>query len=185
MFTLGDVERTGILRFFQEHADALGLTHDIRFERYPREQWCEFLNLCRGIIGAEAGTYYLERDDRTRTAASAYLALNPTATFADVFGRFFSAYRNPVSGKTVSSRHFEAVGTKTCQILLEGAYNDILVGDEHFISLRKDYTNIEDVVARFKDDDYRSAMVNRAYEYVLAHHTYRHRVDAVLNAIGI
>ncbi|MDE3225782.1 MAG: glycosyltransferase family 1 protein, partial [Nitrospirota bacterium] len=36
---------------------------------------------------------------------------------------------------------------------------------------------------RFKDDAYRQAMVERAYEYVLAGHTYRHRVDRLLRTV--
>jgi len=183
MFALGDVERAGILRYFSDHADAFGLSRDIAFERYPRAQWGEFLNSCRGIIGAESGTYYLERDDRTRTMIDEYLASRPDATFTEVFDQFFRGYPDPISGKAISSRHFEPVGTKTCQILLEGYYNGILISDEHFISLRKDYSNIDDVVRRFKDDGYRQTVVDRAYDHVMAAHTYRHRVDSILNTV--
>jgi spore maturation protein CgeB len=104
--------------------------------------------------------------------------------FAETFERFFrDTPRCPVYSKAISSRHFDAVGTRTCQVMLEGRYNDILKPDEHFIALRRDFSNIDDAMERFRDTTYRQAMVDRTYEYVMAQHTYRHRVDAVRDLI--
>lgn len=183
MYSLGDIERPEMLRFFAERAEHWGLVKDIEYVRYPREEWSRLLTACKGIIGAESGTYYLERDDHTQEAVKRYLEQYPGAGFQEVYERFFKDYPNPVSGKAISSRHLEPVGTKTCQILLEGQYNGILEADEHYICLKKDYSNIEDVIRRFKDPAYRQAMVERAYDYVLAQHTYGHRVKNLLNVL--
>ncbi|TMG60204.1 MAG: glycosyltransferase family 1 protein [Chloroflexi bacterium] len=182
-FALGDEERTGLLRFFVEGARSWDLVTDINFERYAATEWAAFLNRCRGVVGAESGTYYLERDDATRHAVIEYVGQHPNATFDEVFELFFARYSNPVSGKAISSRHFEPVGTKTCQILLEGDYNGILQADRDYISLSKDYSNIDDVVRRFRDDGYRSELVDHALEHVLAEHTYTHRVNRVLDEV--
>jgi hypothetical protein len=182
-YSLGDVERTELLRSAAERATGRGLACDIQYVRAPREEWSRFLATCKGVVGAESGTYYLERDDRTQEAVKAYLAQHPDATFGDVRERFFKHYPDPVSGKAVSSRHFEPVGTKTCQVLLEGGYNGLLKADEHYIAVRKDGSNLDDALQRLTDEAYRRAMVNRTYDYVMALHTYRHRVDALLCAI--
>jgi len=182
-FALGDEERTGLLRYFAERAGSMGLVSDIKYERDAAPEWAAFLNRCKGTIGAESGTHYLERDDSTRRKVVAYVGDHPGATFGDVFERFFAAYLNPVSGKAISSRHFEPIGTKTCQILLEGDYNGILRPDRDYICLKKDYSNIDDVVRRFRDHSYRSELVDEALERVLAEHTYAHRVSSVLDAI--
>jgi len=60
----------------------------------------------------------------------------------------------------------------------------VLVPDEHYISVRKDRSNVEEAVRRFKDESYRQAVVERAYEHVMANHTYAHRVRSVLAAVG-
>jgi hypothetical protein len=180
---LGDIERTNMLRFFADHTERWGLVKDIEFTRYLREEWSRFLTACKGIIGAESGTYYLERNDHTQEAVKRYVAEHPDAGFQEVYERFFKDYPNPISGKAISSRHFEPIGTKTCQILLEGQYNGILKADEHYIALKKDYSNIDDVIRRFKDEDYRRAMVHRAHGYVTAQHTYRQRVDGLLKVM--
>ncbi|HET9961553.1 MAG TPA: glycosyltransferase [Nitrospiraceae bacterium] len=182
-YALGDTERTDILQYFDRHAEAWGLTKDIAFVRHPRDQWNEFLNRCKGIMGAESGTYYLERDDRTRQAVIDFLSREPTATFSDVYERFFRSYANPVSGKAISSRHFEPIGTKTCQLLLEGDYNGILKADEHYIGIKKDFSNISDAIRRFKDPAYRQGITARAFEHVLAAHTYAHRVAGLLQEV--
>lgn len=182
-FALGDTDRTTILQYFDRHTADWGLSKDIAFVRHPREQWNTFLNHCKGIMGAESGTYFLERDDRTRQAVIAFVAQHPQATFAQVHDRFFRSYPNPVSGKAISSRHFEPIGAHTCQLLLEGSYNGILKADEHYISIKKDFSNIEDAIRRFKDQGYREAMVRRTHEYALGHHTYQRRVQSLVHAV--
>jgi len=102
-----------------------------------------------------------------------------------VHARFFRNISTPISGKAISSRHFEPIGTRTCQILLEGSYNGILQADKHYLSLRKDLANIDDVVRRFKDEEQRRTIVEQAYEHVITEHTYHHRVATLLTAVGV
>jgi hypothetical protein len=100
--------------------------------------------------------------------------------FAEAFDRFFrDTPPCPVYSKAISSRHFDAVGTKTCQIMPRGRFNGILMPDEHYVCLEHDFSNATEAVARFRDDGYRQTMVDRTYEYIMDCHTYRHRVDAV------
>jgi hypothetical protein len=182
---IGDRERTELIRFFEAQGGRYGLTCDIRTQRIPRPDWAQFLNSCQGIIGAESGTYYLNDRGRLLTAARDYnLKENQQATFEEVFERFYKGQPRLVSGKSISSRHFEPIGTKTCQVLLEGEYNGILKADEHYISVKKDLSNVEDAIRCFQDVNYRQAMVERTYEYVMSAHTYMHRVQELLKVIA-
>ena len=181
---IGDMERTNLIQFFQRNCKGLGMSCDIRTQRLPREKWAQFLKACRGILGAESGTYYLDRTGQIIEDVKKYVRAHPGASFGEVYEIFFKNCLSPVSGKAISSRHFEPIGTKTCQILIEGYYNGILKPDEHYISVKKDLSNIEDVIQRFKDNSYRRSMVERTYEYVMDSHTYRHRVDTLLRPIS-
>jgi hypothetical protein len=112
-------------------------------------------------------------------------AVNEDAPFPEIHARFFADKpRSPVYGKCISSRHFDAIGTKTCQIMFPGRFNDILVADEHYIALQPDFSNIDEVMRRFRDVGYRLAMVDRAHAYVMEHHTYRHRIAELLRQLG-
>ena len=191
---VGDDERNRVHDRFAELGPKAGLRVDIDTEnRLDRPGWAGFLNDCRGTIGTEAGSWYLERDDRTALAIRDYVRaraggrtiradglihaasrrlpyrvkswLRASAkfspvrheaiddggvSFAEIEEHFFAGRpRCPAYSKSISSRHFDAAGTGTCQILVRGRYNDILTADEHYIPLEPDLGNVEEAVARF------------------------------------
>lgn len=96
---------------------------------------------------------------------------------------FAGRERCPSYSKCISSRHFDAIGTKTCQIMLRGRFNDILEADRHYIALAKDFSNIDDVLRRFLDDKERLRIADEAYERVMAGHTYGHRMKSVADLL--
>lgn len=182
---VGDRERTDLIEWFERHGAAHGLAVDIRRERVSAETWNIFLNRCKAVIGAESGTYYLNERGRLLDRARAYnLRENRAASFDEVYRRFYAGQPRSVSGKSISSRHFEPIGAKTCQILVEGHYNGILRPHEHYIPVRRDLSDIDQALEQFRDDRVRREMVERAYEHVMAHHTYAHRVERLLQSVA-
>ncbi len=101
--------------------------------------------------------------------------------FSEVYERFFSKKPWPpqITGKCVSSRHFDAAGTKTCQIMIEGRFNDIFKADEHFIPLKRDLSDAEEAVRKFCDRALQKELVERTFEYVMDGHTYKHRIKQI------
>jgi len=105
--------------------------------------------------------------------------------FAEIHRRFFAGQpRAPVYSKCISSRHFDAVGTKTLQIMPEGRFNDILERDVHYVAVDPEGANFDSIARLLADPGAISEIVDRAYDSVLAAHTYRHRLAALLQAIG-
>lgn len=94
------------------------------------------------------------------------------------------APRAPVYGKAISSRHFDAIGSTTCQIALRGRFNDILVADEHYLAVDADYGNIDAVIDRFRDDRQRRAVTACALDHVMAGHTYHHRAAHMFDMLA-
>lgn len=179
---IGDCERTDIVRFFRDGAH-LGLRVNVENRRMPRTEWAGYLRSCHGVVGAESGTYYLQRSGAALTCARAYLKRRPDATFEDVHRHCFSGATDTLNGKAVSSRHFEPIGTRTCQLLVEGHYNGILQADRHYIPVKRDLSNILDAIDRFKDPGHRARIAAEAHDDVLSHHTYRHRVAALIDTV--
>jgi len=182
---LGDRTRQDFLLAVQERAVERGMASDVVVSndpaaRFKREGWAAFLNSCRYTVATEAGAAFLEIDDRTRLAVNAYEDAHPDATFEEIEERFFSKLSDPISGKCISSRHFDAIGTKTCQILLEGRYNDILTPGEHYIEVKRDLSNLDAVLDCLGDEEMRTNMVERAHAHVMAHHTLDRRVADLL-----
>jgi hypothetical protein len=106
--------------------------------------------------------------------------VNEQMPFDDVHRQFFAGRkRPPVYGKCISSRHFDAIGTKTCQIMFRGRFNDILEADRHYFALADDFSNLDDVLRRFSDLSARRTIVDEAYAHAAASHTYAHRMRQV------
>lgn len=104
--------------------------------------------------------------------------------FDEVYEHFFKDRPRPdYYSKCISSRHLDAVGTKTCQILVEGRYNDILTADQHYIPLATDLSNLDEALRRFRDAGERARITEAAYAHVLGGHTYDHRISALLDAV--
>lgn len=180
---IGDLERTSIISYFQNRCHIHELSCDIRTEKVTRNEWARLLNTFKAVVGAEAGTYYLQRSDELINKVAKFEKANPNVSFAEIYNLYFSGLDPMISGKCISSRHFEPIGTKTCQILVEGEYNGILKADEHFISVKKDLSNINDAIQRFKDVSYRERMVENTLQYVMDCHTYDKRVNEILKKV--
>ncbi|MCP3413829.1 hypothetical protein ACVMIH_003044 [Bradyrhizobium sp. USDA 4503] len=181
---VGDRERTDLIGYFEKHGEELGIRCDIRggrSSRMPRDDWAAFLNRCRTLIGAESGTYYLNEKGALLDRARTYnLKQNQDASFEEVFEKFFIGVPRGVSGKSISSRHFEAIGTKTCQVLIEGGYNGILRANEHYIPVRSDLSNVDEAVRALRDETHCREIAERAYDLAMSGHTYDHRVADIL-----
>lgn len=183
-YLIGDVERTRLIEEIQVEGPQRGLVCDIRAGTLPKAEWAAFLSRCKGTVGGESGSYYLDQHGTLIASAKAYLRAHPGASIDEIYERFFEdAGVEFVSGKCISSRHFEAIGTKTCQILLDGEYNGILQEGAHYIGVTKDLSNLDKAIERFKDEEYRQEIADRTHEYVLDQHTYAHRVETLLKMV--
>ena len=85
----------------------------------------------------------------------------------------------------LSPRHFEAVITKTCQVLVSGSYNDVFVPGRHYIPVRPDLTDLGEALQKASDPRVGSEMAESAYEdiYRSGRYTYRtlaEQIDRVL-----
>ncbi|MFH1070341.1 MAG: glycosyltransferase [Candidatus Glassbacteria bacterium] len=177
---LGHDERREIAEFFKRRAEVLSLAADISLDpadRFTAEQWAAFLNDCRGQIGTEAGGDYFELDDRTRLRVNQYLKEHSGAGLKEIRARFFENYPDPVPVRTISGRHAEAAASGTVQILFEGRYNDYFQPDVHYIPLRKDFSNADDALRKFRDREFCRQLAQNAQDTVLRELTYEKLIE--------
>ena len=86
---------------------------------------------------------------------------------------------------TVTPRHFDAVITKTCQVLVEGHYSGVLRADEHYIPVRRDLSDVDEVLTKVQDVGYMEELAERAYRdlYLDGGCTYREFGDRLFDGI--
>ena len=183
---LGHAERREIADAFTDAGARRGLKLDISLapaDRFTEPDWAAFLNRCKGQLGTEAGGDYFELDDHTRIAVNAYLDEHPDASIAEVRERFFRDYANPVSGRALSSRIVEAAGTKTVQLLLDGEYGGYFRPDEHYIPVRKDFSNVDEALDKLADETFCRELTAAAYAVATDQLTYSRLVDRLREAL--
>ncbi|MEA2494170.1 MAG: hypothetical protein QOJ29_2081 [Thermoleophilaceae bacterium] len=146
---------------FKEHAAGAGLRLDIETDEAKRiygSAWYRFLGRCRGTLGVEAGTSTLDLDGELDTAAHSISDRSSAARAA----AGIKAVGRPMPYRTISPRHLEAASLGACQILFGGQYSGCLEPDVHYLPLRKDFSNLGEVLERFRDPTERQQVVMRA-----------------------
>lgn len=186
---LGHNERVEMTEAFREAAGRHGLTTDMSLRREDRlgeGAWAAFLNSCKGQIGTEAGGDYFELTDITRKRVNEYLDANPDAPIGDIKSRFFLDYADPVPLRIMSSRNVEAAATQTVQLLLEGEYGGYFQPGEHYIAVKRDFSNVDEAIRQFKDEALCRTITKRAYDLVNRELTFGKlldRFDAALRRV--
>jgi len=189
----GAQEKSEIGRQFAARAAGLGLRLDIATDEADRlygDQWYRFLGSCLGVLGVEAGVSVFDMDDEARAATQALLAREPDLSFEEVSTRVLHRWEDNLSYRTISPRHFEAAAFNTCQILFEGSYSGMLEAGIHYIPLRKDFRNFDEVIRTFRDPEQRSTIVANARRDLIesGQHSYAgfvRRFDDELERAGI
>lgn len=102
---------------------------------------------------------------------------------AAIQARFFAGKSWPVSGKCISSRHFDAIGCRSVQIMFEGEFNGILRAGEHYLALAPDFSNLDNVLEQLRDVEQMQRMADQVLEYVMAEHSYAVRMRQLVGAV--
>jgi len=141
-------------------------------DRFFGRAWFDFLGRCRATLGVESGSSIVDFTGEIEAACQEYLKAHPLASFEEVFDTILAPHENNVPNRTVSPRHFEAAACRTLQILYEGDYRGIFVPWRHYIPLRRDFSNLDDVVRALRDTALGKEITERAYEEIAANPAY-------------
>jgi hypothetical protein len=174
----GAQEKTEIGRRFLELGCGLGIKLDIAIDERHRiygTAWYEFLANSRAVLGVEAGVSIFDLEDIVRTECDRILASDPTMSFEDLSKIILDKWENRLPYRTISPRHFEAAALRVCQILFEGYYSGIMQPMTHYIPLKKDFSNFNEVIAMFRDESLRRRLTENAYRDLIASGRYTYQ----------
>lgn len=163
---------------FQARAQGLGLILDIEDEEQKRiygDAWYEFTANCRAVLGVEAGVSIFDLEDKVRVECERMLAFNPNMSFDEISARVLAPWEDNVYYRTISPRHFEAAAFRVCQILFEGRYSGLMQPMVHYIPLKKDFSNFDEVIRLMRDDEVRQRLTENAYHDLIASGKYTYR----------
>lgn len=178
---------------FRAMARDLDLRLDIETDEGSRlygDRWVDFVADCRAVLGVEAGVSIFDLDDLVREAYARIVAESPGISFEEASERLLWRWEGNVPYRTISPRHFEAAAFRVTQILFEGRYSGILEPMVHFLPLRKDFANFDEIVRLYRDPAIRRSLTERAFSDLIASGQYSYRrfvgqFDEDLEAAGV
>jgi hypothetical protein len=161
----------------RERALKLGLPVDIEIDQSYRihgNDWYRFLGSCRATLGTESGANVFDDDGELKRLAGEHSSM-PFEEFAK---RYLEAHEGKVRMNQVSPKIFEAIRLRTALVLFEGSYSGVVEPDTHYIPLKKDFSNFDDVVRKISSLDYLEALTDRAYRDIIESGRWSYRAFA-------
>lgn len=147
--------------------------------------WIRFMLRCRVMPGCLGGASLYDSDGTIRKNVEEFTQKNPEATFEEVAQKCFPEKDYSLSLFALSPRHFECAMTKTCQVLLEGDYQGVFEAGRHYIELKKDFSNLDDVLKQIENKELCEKIAEEAFNEVVlsGKYTYRHFAREVVEHI--
>lgn len=198
-FWLGELgyEKWTIADRFRAAAEGTGLALDLSYDESARiygPKWTEFVVGCKAMLGVESGASVFDFEGDLQARVDSYVSEHPETTFHEVHDKFLTPYEGLIRHNQISPRCFEAAALKTVLVLYEGEYSGILQPWRHFVPLKKDFSNFEEVFAvlrdaprmqQIADDTFNEIAMNPLYSYDQFGKTFAAEVTARFASAGL
>jgi hypothetical protein len=185
--------KTEIADVVRERALARGLRVDITTrpeDTLLGDDWYRWLARCRWTIGVEGGASVLDRNGSILACTERVAEERPGVSFEELEAACFPGLDGKFDLRALSPRHLEACATRTAQILVEGDYNGVLTEGRHYIALKRDFSNLDQVLDDVAFESLREQLAAKAYSDVVHSQQWTYRrlvadVEDVLARAGL
>lgn len=145
------------------------------------EDWFNFLGSCRFAFATRGGVSVCDPRGTIGRKVAEFSKKRPDATFEEIEAACFPGLdRYDFSATT--PRIFEAAALRTGLILVEDRYVEGLEPYKHYIPLKADFSNLDEVFALMRDDAAVHKMIDAAYQHLIENKqfSYQAYVDMIL-----
>lgn len=161
------LEKWQIADGFNKYAKKYNLKTSISYSEEDRlygARWMHLIQNSRAVLGVESGASVFDftGEISAKVETLEYL-LGNDVVYQDARANYFAEYEDKYGLEQISPRIFEAMALRTLCILFEGNYSGILKPWRHYVPLKKDFSNIEEVVLVLKDNKKCAEIIANAY----------------------
>ncbi len=189
----GSQEKAEIGVRFAELAAGTDLVLDIDTTEEGRlygRSWYEFVASCRYALGVESGVSLFDLEDEVRKEYTELRRGGKEPTLEELEAGALGRWDGCIPYRLIGPRHFEAAALSTCQVLFEGRYSNVMQPMVHYIALRKDFSNFDEVVQLIRDKTLRNQLVENAHRDLIASGEWSYQrlaqqLDGVLTDAGL
>jgi hypothetical protein len=126
--------------------------------------WVRFIQSCKAMLGAESGASVFDFSGELMSEVEEYEGAHPAASFEEIRDACFFGLDGLIRINQISPRCFEAAALRTLMVLYEGDYSGVLVPWKHYVPLKKDHSNMLQVVEVIRDKNRWQTITQAAYD---------------------
>ncbi len=153
----------------EKQSKKYGLKTDIAMSEKSRiygEAWIDFISNAKATLGTASGASFVDYTGEVMSAIDKFEAKNPDISFEEVKERFLNGQDGDVVIDVISPRVFEAAALRTLMILYPGEYSNVIQPGHHFVELKPDHSNMDEVVSVLRDPVRAGEIIQRSYEEI-------------------
>lgn len=172
------VEKIEIGRIVKSYCDLHGIRNDIAWSEESRiygAGWYDFVISCRSMLGSESGSNVFDWGGDLASEISKFKESRPSVSDSDIYRDLIQPREIVGLMNQLSPRVFEAIASRTVLVLFEGEYSGVIRPWEHFIPLKKDGSNLPEVVEKLADNHFVDWLADNAYNHVIASGLYSYQ----------
>jgi glycosyltransferase involved in cell wall biosynthesis len=171
----------------KKYCDQYNLINDIKWHKNEcvyGNKWLESLSNAKVTLATESGSNIFDIDGSIKKEINELLDIDSdrldefpeeTKYSYEEITKMVDMNKNYIPQGTISPKMFEAISVGTVLVMYEGTYLNILKPGIHYIELKKDYSNIEDVIKKIKEDEYLQNMADNSYNDIIKSNKYSYK----------
>ena len=153
---------------------------DISFrdkDRIYGKKWIDFNQECKAMLGTESGSNLFDFNNDLIETEKKLKLKNPNLTFEEylIVLKSMGYHECEKLMNQISPRIFEAIENKTLLVLMEGEYSGVITPKKHYFSLKKDLSNLNEMIKLLKDNNKIQKIVDRAYKDIISSKKYGYK----------
>lgn len=173
------LEKWMIAKRFSADAKRFGLKCDISYRESNRlygAAWVDLLQRSKAVLGVESGASVFDfTGEISAKVETIQMLLGDKAKYEGLRRDYFADLEDSIPLAQISPRIFEAIALRTLCILYEGEYSGVLKPWRHYVPLKKDHSNMTEVVDVLRDPHKMAEIIANAYAEVALNPEYSYR----------
>ena len=176
--------KLGVMKWLiaEKFQEKLGKYDNLKFDiscdlkdNLSGDDWVKFLLSCKYQLGVEGGSSLHDPRGGIAFECAKFESKHPEATFEEIEKHCFPGEDGKIHYAMITPRMFECALTRTGMILLEGHYNGILRPNKHYLEVKRDFSNIEEVLLMVQDEVFWKQITTEAYKTLISSGKYSYK----------
>ena len=167
-------EKFEIGSLFKNKCEELGVPLNLDLEatnekRIYGDGWYRAIASSKTMLGTESGSDVFDFDGDLKSIIESEIANG--RSYDEIYNDHLAEKESKIKMYLISPKVFECISLKTVLILYEGQYSGVLKAGEHYIELKKDFSNIQSVLEIISDNEKLEEIANRALAHITSNYS--------------